>query len=257
VRNGISVVVIALALAAIVAGFVSGQTASHPPPIVTLQRVVVATAPMRRNGKADIEVTDLFSDDDVVVERPLVSAPNWLPEHLTVVVGLCGQSVAVESRFIQLGLPVAFDLDPAAIEAVKFAQLVRTAGDPLYVHVDSAPTHSQLEALRERVGPFDGIASRNSTGMAQALSGSHVVFFDERGDADSHAFASNGVRLVRRDVTVDNRGESSYVSYMLARAADRSARAGPLVVLMRPLPTSLAALAQFTRSRNIELATIR
>lgn len=257
-RNGLSLVVIALALASIVAGFLSGQRASHPPPTVVLR---VARTPATPDAglphDVDARTDDLFSNDDVVVERQLAHVSNWQPERLAIVVGLCGNSVAVESGFLRLGDPMAFDLDPAAVEAVKFAQLVRGSGDPLYVHLDAAPSAGQLDALRARIGAIDGIASRSAHGMARALAGTGLAFFDERGDADARAFEHAGVTLIRRDVTADNRTPMTYVSYMLDRAATRSARAGAMVVLMRPLPSSLDALAAFTHSRTIELAALR
>lgn len=257
-RNGISLVVIALALASILAGFLSGQHASHPPPTVVLHAARAATTPAPGlPHETDAHTVDLFSDDDVVVERPLAAVANWQPERLAIVVGLCGQSVAVESGFLRLGDPMAFDLDPNAAEAAKFAQFVRESGDPLYVHLGSAPTSAQLDALRARIGAFDGVASRSPRGMTRALAGTGLAFFDERGDADARAFAQANVSLIRRDFTVDNRTAPTYVSYMLERAAARSARAGAVVVLMRPMPSSLDALAAFTRSRAIDLAATR
>lgn len=256
-RNGLSLLIIALALASIVAGFLSGQSASHPPPTVVLHPARVPSPQPDVSADPDTHVDDLFSGDDVVVDRPLARLSNWLPERLEIVVGLCGRSVAVESGFLRLGYPIAFDLDPNGAEAVKFAQVARGAGNLLYVHVDSAPSRAQIDALRTRLGPFDGIASRAPARMAKALERTGLAFFDERGDADAAPFAHAGVSLLRRDVTADNHTEATYVTYMLAHAAARSRRAGATVVLLRPFPSSLSALTHFAASRTIELAALR
>jgi polysaccharide deacetylase 2 family uncharacterized protein YibQ len=261
----LSLVVIVLALAAIVAGFLGGQASSHPPAIVVLH----ASAPpagVAVNAKniaalmrhvSDGAVVDPFSDDDVVVERAVAGARNWRVPRLSFIVGLTGNSAIVESQFLRLNVPVAFDVDPAAPDAAAFAKLARANGDALFVHVGSAPTPAQVLALTGRIGSFDGIASHSDDGMARALHGTGMMFFDEEGDAASAPFAKARVALVQRDVTIDDRSSETYISYMLGRAALRARREGRLVVFMRPQPNSLDALNQFLGKGTVEVSRVR
>ena len=126
----------------------------------------------------------------------------------------------------------------------------------MLIHVGTAPSKATLAGLSQRFGHIDGIASRDSTGMPDALRGTGLLFFDERGDADSHEFAMTGVRFTGRDTTVDDRSSPSYISFMLDRAAMRSQREGRMVVLMRPLPNSLAALTEFLGTRSAQIVAL-
>ena len=261
----VSLVVIGLALAAIVAGFLSGQVSSHPPAIVTLHPSALPSsvpvsarniaAEMRR--VSDAAVDDAFSDDDVVVERPAEKRDAWAMPRLSFVVGLAGDSSIVDAQFLRAGVPLAFDLDPDAHDAVDVARLVRASGDALFVHVDSPPAAASLDALRARIGSFDGIASHADAGMARALAGTGLAFFDEAGEAAPQPFARARVRLVQRDATVDDRTSQSYIDYMLEQAALRARTQGRLVVFMRPQPNSLAALNAFLGASTAEIAALR
>jgi polysaccharide deacetylase 2 family uncharacterized protein YibQ len=253
--TALSLTVIALALAAIVAGYVSGQSGTRPPPVVQLHpRLGSSTDALFH--ETDSAVSDAFSDDDVVVDRPALGSDNWYPQRLAFVVGLVGDSAAIDSTFLRLNLPLAFDLDPRAAEALKVARLIHTQGEVLLLHVDRAPSPATLAVLRAEFGEIDGIASRNAQGQAAALAGSGLEFFDERGDADPEPFLARDVPFVARDTTVDDHSARSYIAYMLGRAAVRSERQGRLVVLMRPLPNSLAALDAFARTRSAQIVAL-
>jgi polysaccharide deacetylase 2 family uncharacterized protein YibQ len=250
--------VIGLALAAIVAGYASGESSAQLP-----RRPAAAPGgnlpPVRAvlHDPSDAAVDDLFSLDDVVVDR---SAPpgesRWSQPVLAVVVGLCGYSDDAAERFVQLPIPLAFDIDPSAPDAARVAELAREAHDLVLVHLADAPTQTQLAALRRRLGGFDGLASRNAPRFVQTLDGTGLLFFDERGDADAAEFRGVGITFTRRDVTVDDRTDRGYVRYMLARTVQRSERAGPLVVLMRPAPHSYSALAALQASRSVEFVPL-
>ena len=92
--------------------------------------------------------------------------------------------------------------------------------------------------------------------MPRALRATGLLFFDERGDADARSFVMTGVRVVSRDATVDDHSSPSYISFMLDRAALRSEREGRVVVLMRPLPNSLAALTGFLETRSAQIVAL-
>ncbi|HVA29192.1 MAG TPA: divergent polysaccharide deacetylase family protein [Candidatus Baltobacteraceae bacterium] len=252
----VSLAVIGIALAAIVAGYLSGQAGTRPPAVVQLRPHAAASVEAVFHGASDAAVDDLFSNDDVVVERPALTSSTWLPPRLSLVVGLVGSSATIDATFMRLDLPIAFDLDPHAADALRVARFIHEQGDVLLLHVARAPSRAELASLHAQFGAFDGIASRASVGVAKTLAGTGLSFFDERGDADPGPFRAAGVPFVARDVTVDDRTEPSYIAFMLDRAAMRSQRQGRLVVLLRPMPNSLAALAQFVGTRSAQIVAL-
>jgi polysaccharide deacetylase 2 family uncharacterized protein YibQ len=238
------------------------MTAAHPPAMAALranargpQHLPPALRALTRGGSGGA-VNDLFSQDDVVVERRRAAATDWRNEQLAIAVGLCGESVAAGAGFLRLGVPLTFVLDPHASQAVAFAKMVRDANQTLFVQTLVPPSAATLASLHDRLGAFDGIAARDAGGMAAALRGTGLTFFDERGDADPDAFAAAGVPLVRRDVTADDRSAATYASFMLSRAAGLSRRVGTVVVLLRPLPSSLEALRGFGASRDVTIVAL-
>jgi len=262
VRSAVWWTLIAGALAAIVAGYVQGIMAAHPPATAALrastrgpQRLPPALRALTHGGSGGA-VVDQFSQDDVVVERRRDTATDWRNEQLAIAIGLCGESVAAGAGFVRLGVPLTFVLDPHASQAPAFAKMVRDANQTLYVQAGAPPSAATLASLHRTIGAFDGIAARDADGMALALRGSGLAFFDERGDADPSAFAAAGVVLVRRDVTADDRSAATYVSFMLSRAAGLSRRVGTVVVLLRPLPSSLEALRGFGTSRDVTIVAL-
>ena len=266
VRSAFWVAILLGALAAIVAGFVQATATTHPPPIAQVRRAPAeplrtpSAAALAREERTIVEtaVVDQFSEDDVVVDRPRLQAMQWQRQRIALVVAGCGNSVAAESEFLRLGYPAAFVVDPHASQAAAFAQLVRTAGQPLFVQLSSPPTRASLAALHQQLGSFDGVAARDAQGFAPVLRDSGLSFIDERGDAANQlAFAALGIPLIQRDVTADDRTGSGYVVFMLERAASLSGRIGRVVVLVRPLPSTLAALRTFTATANVDMVSIR
>lgn len=260
-RNAFWWALIAGAMLAIGAGFVQASVQTRPPPLAQLRSNVGALpAPepaVKREPQTQI-ADDAFARDDVVVDRPRLPQPRWQSEQLQLIVGICGSSIALESGFMRLHYPIAFVVDPSALQARAFADLARNNGDSLLLQVDEPPAPTTLAAFRREIGPFDGIASRHAAGMAIALHGTGLAFFDERGDAaNAQTFTSMGVTLVRRDVTADNRSGVGYVSFMLAQAAALSRRTGPVVVFVRPLPSTLAALQSFGASHDVRMIALQ
>jgi polysaccharide deacetylase 2 family uncharacterized protein YibQ len=254
--TAVSLTVIALALAAIAGGYLSGQAGARPPQIVVLHAAPSPNVHAVSAGYSDSTVSDLFSHDDVVVDRAEAATSAWLPARLSIVVGLAGDSIALDGQFLRLGLPIAFDLDPHGSEASRVAQYLNGQGLVLLIHLDAAPSAAAIRALQKRFGHVDGIAAQTTEGMARALRGTGLLFFDERGDGDPQAFYENGVRFVARDATVDNHSSPSYISFMLDQTAMRSQREGRMVILMRPLPNSLAALSKFVGTRSAQIVAL-
>jgi Divergent polysaccharide deacetylase len=252
---------IAGALAAIGVGYTQATVQTQPPPVAQLRSsagILPSPEPAVRREPQTQTLDDAFAGDDVVVDRIRKPLPEWQSEQLQLVVGICGASVAAESGFLRLHYPIAFVVDPAAAQARAFADLVRSNGDAVLVQVGEPPGPRTLAAFRRAIGRFDGIASRQAAGMAVALHGTGLTFFDERGDAaNAKTFANEGVPLVRRDVTADNRTGLGYAIFMLGRAADLSSRTGPVVVFVRPLPSTLAALEAFGTTHDVRMIALQ
>jgi len=264
IRTLFWIAIIVGALAAIVAGFAQGTLATHPPPLAELRRpnprakpAPPSSAPIAAD-RSGAPASDVFAQDPVMIERPRERRARWQAERLAIVVGRCGYSLAVDAQFLRLNVPMAFVIEPRAPQAAAFAALVRGQHDVLFVQRSGPPSMPELARLRGQLGAFDGIAARDARGMPDALRNTGLTFFDERGDsADPAQFAAANVRLVRRDVTADNRSELGYVAFMLDRAATLSQRTGPVVVFVRPLPSTLAALRQFDSDRNARMIALR
>lgn len=248
-------IVIALALAAIAGGYLSGR-ATAPPSRRSVQPRVAASVHAVLHDPSDSNVNDLFSDDEVVVDRPRSVSEGWLAPELAVVVGLCGRSPAADAAFIQTGVPLAVDLDPSAPLASDVAALARESNDLVLVHLDAAPTQAQIARLRKRFGDFAGVASRSTEGFVQSLDGTGLLFFDERGDAVAAEFTGVGIPFAQRDATVDDRTARTYIRFMLDRAVGRSRREGRSVVMMRPLAQSLDALKALAATRTVQFVAL-
>jgi polysaccharide deacetylase 2 family uncharacterized protein YibQ len=187
-----------------------------------------------------------------VIDRPQRATTRWIEPQLSIVVGLAGKSPSIDAAFMQTNVPIAFDIDPSAPEATDVVQLAHEAGDIVLLHLERAPTQTQLAQLRKRFGAFNGVASRTSDGFVQSLDGTGLIFFDERGDADADEFSAVGIQIVQRDATVDDRTARSYIHFMLAREVQRSQLEGRSVVLMRPLAHSLDALTALVATRSVQ-----
>jgi len=248
--------VIALALTAIGAGYMSGSATAPPPLRRDTKPQPAASVHAVMHDPSDSQVDDLFADDDVVVERPLRATNHWLEPQLSVVVGLAGASPSIAAAFMQTNVPVAFDIDPSAAQATDVAELAREAGDVVLIHLDRAPTQSELARLHKRFGNFTGVASRVTHGFVQSLDGTGLLFFDERGDADASDFSGVNIPIVQRDATVDDRTARSYIHFMLVRMVQRSQVEGRSVVLMRPLAHSLDALKALAATRSVQFVPL-
>ncbi|HTZ55535.1 MAG TPA: divergent polysaccharide deacetylase family protein [Candidatus Acidoferrum sp.] len=255
-RSAFWLAVIALALAAIIAGYVSGNATTPPALHRNAQPRVAASVHAVMRDPSDSRVSDVFAGDDVVIDRPQRATSRWLEPQLSIVVGLAGDSPSIDAAFMQTNVPIAFDIDPSSAQATDVAQLAREAGDVVLLHVERAPTQTQLAQLRKRFGAFDGLASRVSDGFVQSLDGTGLLFFDERGDADGGEFSAVGIPIVQRDATVDDRTARSYIHFMLSRVVQRSQLEGRSVVLMRPLAHSLDALKALIATRSVQFVPL-
>jgi polysaccharide deacetylase 2 family uncharacterized protein YibQ len=194
----------------------------------------------------------LGSDWNVVVDRsPAPDADG--SARVAIAVGPCGANATLDAAFARLDLPMALVIDPNGADARTIAALAGSAGKPFYLQVGSAPTAVTLAALRQRFDGMTGIASGQSSGVAAALAGSGLAYFDERGNADARTFARAGVGLISRDVTVDDRDQAGYVTYMLQRTIVLGAARGRAVAWMHPRVSSLHALRAFGTASSRDL----
>src|SRR5215475_2233860 len=100
-RNAFWLAVIGAALASIIAGFLQGALATHPPPVAQLRHVKPDAHPSPAGTQEENDLldrttpnVDAFSQDDVVVDRPRTARAQWQREQLALVVGICGDSIA-------------------------------------------------------------------------------------------------------------------------------------------------------------------
>ena len=134
--------VIGLALSAIIGGYASGVSNAPVSPIVKLHPAPSPSVHAERAVSADAPVGDLFSDDDVVIDRPILPQAHWIPASLSVVIGLCGDSAAIDGAFLRLGMPVALDVDPHARDAERTARYVAD-GASAFIHVNAPPSQQR------------------------------------------------------------------------------------------------------------------
>lgn len=236
---------------AIVAGMignarVTSRAASHA------KAVALASAHPTRTP-AHRPPTATFGDDwDVVVDR--ASSPNADGSaRVAIVVGPCGTNAALDAAFARVDLPVGMVIDPAGADAVASAALARSQRKPFYLQVAGVPSPAAIGRLLERFDGAAGFASPSSRGMAVALAGTGLAFVDERGTADPAPFAKVGTPLIRRDLTVDDRDATGFVSFMLGRAVVLGAARGRAVAWMRPRASSLQALRIFAKQHAPDL----
>ena len=247
--------IIALALAAIVGGYMSGREPRR-------RRALVYSRASRRARTRCCTIPRIHAS--TISSRPTTSSsivrscsPNIGSRRNLRSWWVCADAApSIDAAFVQMRVPIAFDVDPSAAQAVMVVQLAREAGDLVLLHLENAPTQWQLAQLRKRFGTFDGVASRSSERFVQSLDGTGLLFFDERGDADAGEFSAAGIPIAQRDETVDDQTARGYIRFMLARAVQRSQREGRSVVLMRPQHPSLDALEALVATRSVQFVAL-
>jgi polysaccharide deacetylase 2 family uncharacterized protein YibQ len=247
VRHFLSLVIIAFSVSALLGGFFSGRAAvphlaAAPTP---LPQGMLSSEFMRQAAPLDEVAHDQFARDAAVALAP--AGEDFRNDaRLALVLVDAGRSLALESPFVSLNVPVTFVIDPQGSEAHAIAQLAQQRGDAVYVQVRELPGAAQLGALRRLFPGMSGVAMRltqtpRAAGMAP-LRIADLRFFDEYGELDgaSTAFASAGVRYTARGITVDDHAQRTYVAYML-RQAVHLARTRVAVVIARPFPGTFQA----------------
>ncbi len=187
---------------------------------------------------------DPFAQDDVVVERIATTHGISNTGSIVVAIAECGRNAALDDLAVALPFPAVLIVDPNGRDAKRAATLAYDRGKAVYVQTDDVPPESVLAQWRREFARFDGIASLRWEGASARLGGSGIAFFDERGDADAMRFGADGVALLRRDVTIDDRSEQGYIGYMLHQAFQSAHRVGRAVVFARAQGATLRVLGE-------------
>lgn len=250
----VSFVIIVFALCALVGGYFSGSAAV---PRISLQfpspNPVSSTAPIdvRPIRGLDVPQTDETAIDDFASDPAVVSGAAGgdiqQDAHLAVVLVTCGHSLALESPFLSLDIPLTLVIDPDAPAAHAIAEAAAAAGKRVFVQVHTPVTREATIALRAGFAHVAGVAARLQDvpprDVLRSLREQQLAVFDEFGDVSTvrKAMHAAGIAYVPRTITVDDHLQPAYVQFMIEQAVDlgRGARA---VIMARPLPGTLRAL---------------
>jgi len=234
------VLVAAFALWAFVYG------AMHPPKPPPIPQ----PTPLPRLAPSGPARRDLFSNDPVIAGRTPRGGFIPGPARLVAMVGLCGASLANERAMLEAPFPIGVILDPHARDARRVAALAHARGEELFIQSDRAPSASELQTWRREFGSVLGVATRHPDRTIATLAGSTLVVFDERGASNPMEFTRSEIRLIRRDVRIDDRDSVPYITYMLEQATALARRRGIVVLLMRPRANDLTAIEGLLQRRH-------
>ena len=193
---------------------------------------------------------DLFSRDPVIAGRSPRHGFIPGPARLVAMVGLFGSSLRAERAMLAAPFPIGVILDPSARDARSVAKIAHERGDELFVQADRAPSATDLKNWQNAFGGLLGIATRHPNRMIATLAGSTLVLFDERGASNPMEFTRSEIRLIRRDVRIDDRDSVPYITYMLEQATALARRRGIVVLLMRPRPNDVSAIEGLLQRRH-------
>lgn len=249
-RQLLSVLIIAFSISALLGGFMSGRAAvphfsAAPTPA---PRETLSVQTLREAVSTDEVAHDEFAADSAVRLSP--SDEDLRQDaRIALVVVDGGRSLALESPFLSLNVPVTLVINPSANAARAMFRLAREHGDAVYVQSDGPVTAATLRALLHAFPGMSGIAMRltgdERPGDLTAMRAANLGFFDEYGESGAAGrFAAAGVRYAARGITIDDHAQQSYVAYMLQQAV-HLARNRTAVVMARPFPGTLQAFENF------------
>jgi polysaccharide deacetylase 2 family uncharacterized protein YibQ len=239
VRTVFSLVVIVFSLAAIAGGVFAKM------PIRIPLAPSHVNAPPSGSPRADERAADEFAGDPAVIGDDASSAQH--DARVALVLVHCGHSLALESPFVLLDVPMTLVVDAGGPVAHEVADLATQAGDDVYLQM-SAGDMRRMARLHTEFPNAEGVAARLADGASpaswiRAAKSENLAFFDEysRDRGIAQAFDAAGVRYAGRTITIDDHAQVSYVAYMFAQAV-RLGRSQTAVTLARPVPATLHAL---------------
>lgn len=242
--------VIVFSISALAGGFFSGRAAvpHFPKAASTPQPQASPLAPGALGvPQTDVVARDAFAQDAAVAAQAPAGSERD-DAALALVIVDAGRSVALESPFLSLGVPVTLVVDPNAPAASAMTQLAARSGTHVYVQARAPLTRAQIDALHAQFPHARGLAARlvdASDAGAPARRALHRLgwgVLDEYGENARwvREFRAGGVPYRARSITVDDHLERSYVGFML-REAVHLGRGGTSVVIARPFPGTLQA----------------
>ena len=271
-RTWLSVVVIGFSLLALGAGYLNGSgtaaparnVQSHTLPEVSDRIVEPVDFPRSLHGAHSFDAGEASSDaldGDPVLSDAHASSDLSREAPLTLVLAHAGESLQLESGFIELPVPMTVCVNPSGASARDVADLARQNGKTVYAELLPPPGGYTEKNVREAVasahstlGAFSGIAARFSdderddgiefAAFARGLRGQpHAVFFiDGENETLREAARKFGFTERGRDIAIDRREEPAYVDFMLTQAVGIARARGYAAMMARPHPESLAAL---------------
>jgi polysaccharide deacetylase 2 family uncharacterized protein YibQ len=248
VRHAFWLLVIAFSITALCGGYLSGRAAvpRFPSAAASATPIPVGAIEAGPLTQTDELARDEFARDSAVI-LDTAGADPAKDATLAIVIVDAGHSVALESPFLNLGIPVTLVLDPAAPAARALGAAAHDRGDSVFIQARAPLTAAQVDAIHSRYPRASGVAVQiegpgdlsHDSLMALHADGLHV--FDEYGETNvpAHTRAA-GVRFTARSITVDDHLQRAYVRYML-RQAVHLARGRTAFVMARPFPGTLQA----------------
>lgn len=190
---------------------------------------------------------DAFAQDEAVALDPSASDVRD-DARLTIVIVDAGHSAALETPFLELGVPVTLIVDPQAPQANEIARLALQSGAQTYVQADAPLQRVTIDALHRAFPHAAGVAVRfdGDDGVSEQAAASlrrvNWGVFDEYGANAllERRFNAAGVRYAGRSITVDDHVQRTYVAFMLQQAV-HLARGRTAIVMARPFPGTLQA----------------
>lgn len=248
-RQAVWLILIAFSISALAGGFLSGRAAvPHFSP-----RAAPTYAPAAAALNALVPQTDDVADDAFAVDPAVAMRAEGgtlrQDARLALILVDAGHSLALETPFLHLGVPVTLVADPFGAAAASVGRVARSAGDSVYLQAQVPLSEAQVRRLHLAFPYASGVALRPLSAGALpaaallALRDLHLGLLDEAATSRGAAARAEalGVRYARRGITVDDHSQRSYVSYMFAQAV-YLARGGTVVVMARPFPGTFQAL---------------
>jgi polysaccharide deacetylase 2 family uncharacterized protein YibQ len=249
VKHAFWLLVIAFALSALSGGYLSGRAAVPRFPSVSPH---ASSPPPMQEFTSGVPQTDELAKDqfvnDAVAPSDATSGEVTDDARLAIAVVDAGHSVALESPFLSLGVPVTLVIDPQASAARDIFALALQSGAQTYLQVNAPLTAAKIQSLHPAFPRAAGIAARFTAApsidseVAAALRRVNWGVLDEYGgeSAVARAFSAAGVRYAARTITVDDHVQRTYVTFMLQQAV-HLARGRTAIVMARPFPGTLQA----------------
>ena len=238
------------------------------------------------NGK---KTHTLFLHPDGAGEKPRQVSGAML----AIVIDDMGRSKSSARRLAHLDIPVTFSILPHSFHAEAVRNMAGRAGIPVMLHLPMQPeswpetnpgpgalfvnmspkeiqntVKKDLELVPEAIGANNHMGSRftaDKQGMEavfRTLESRNMFFLDSLTTPKSVTSGLSGrfrVRLLKRDIFLDNIQEEMAIIFQLRKAEQVARSTGRAVAIGHPYPETINALEKWskTRDKKIRIVTIR